>query len=70
MNKQIVLTSDRKPADLKNLTDRLITRFSQGLIIDITVPNYETRVAILKQKAELMNTDIAEDVLTFIAKQD
>lgn len=69
MNKQIVLTSDRKPADLKNLTDRLITRFSQGLIIDITVPNYETRVAILKQKAELMNTDIAEDVLTFIANR-
>lgn len=63
MNKQIVLTSDRKPGELVVLEERLRTRFSQGLIIDITVPNYETRVAILKKKAEVQHVVIDEEVL-------
>ena len=69
MNKQIVLTSDRKPGELVILEERLRTRFSQGLIIDITVPNYETRVAILKKKAEVQNITISEDVLAYLANR-
>ena len=69
MNKQIVLTSDRRPSELLTLEERLRTRFSQGLTIDITVPNYETRVAILKKKAEVHNIKIDEPVLSFIANR-
>lgn len=66
-NKQIVLTSDRKPSDLTTLTDRLRTRFGQGLTIDISVPNYETRVAILQKKAQIHNSSINNDILEYIA---
>ncbi|HIT84981.1 MAG TPA: chromosomal replication initiator protein DnaA [Candidatus Ornithomonoglobus intestinigallinarum] len=69
LNKQIVLTSDRKPRDLVILDDRLRTRFSQGLTIDITVPNYETRVAILQKKASQHNKKIDIDVLGYIAER-
>lgn len=67
LNKQIVLTSDRKPSELVTLEERLRTRFSQGLQIDITVPNYETRLAILKKKSELNNYNISSDILEYIA---
>ena len=67
MNKQIVITSDRKPSELKNLEERLVTRFSQGLPIDVNVPNFETRMAILKKKAEMQGISINEDVLSYIA---
>ncbi|MCI5604159.1 MAG: chromosomal replication initiator protein DnaA [Clostridia bacterium] len=67
LNKQIVLTSDRKPNDLITLEERLRTRFSQGLTIDITIPNYETRMAILQKKAEFHNVHISEEVLSYIA---
>ncbi len=67
MNKQIVLTSDKKPADLVILEERLRNRFAQGLIIDITVPNYETRLAILRKKAEVNHYDIDDEVLNYIA---
>lgn len=67
LNKQIVLTSDRKPSELVTLEERLRTRFSQGLQIDITVPNYETRLAILRKKAELNKYDISSDILEYIA---
>ncbi len=67
LNKQIVLTSDRKPSDLTVLEERLRTRFSQGLTIDITIPNYETRVAILQKKAEVHNIKIDEEILGYIA---
>lgn len=69
MNKQIVLTSDRKPGDLITLEERLRTRFSQGLIIDITIPNYETRVAILQKKAALHNKNIDVEVLGYVAEK-
>lgn len=67
-NKQIVLTSDRKPSDLTTLTDRLRTRFGQGLIIDISIPNYETRVAILQKKAQSYNIEIDEEIFEYIAE--
>lgn len=66
-NKQIVLTSDRKPSDLTTLTDRLRTRFGQGLTIDISVPNYETRIAILQKKAQAHNVDIDNSIFEYIA---
>ena len=66
-NKQIVLTSDRKPSDLTTLTERLRTRFSQGLIIDISIPTYETRVAILQNKAAEYGVKVNEDVIDYIA---
>ena len=67
MNKQIVLTSDKKPGDLIILEERLRTRFAQGLTIDIAVPNYETRLAILRKKAEVNNYNIDDEILNYIA---
>ena len=68
-NKQIVLTSDRMPKDLVTIEERLKTRFEWGLNIDIISPDYETRVAILKKKAESQNTYVSEDVLSYIAEK-
>lgn len=68
-NKQIVLTSDRKPRDLIILEERLRNRFEWGLSIDIITPNYETRMAILKKKAESRNIVIEEEVLSYIAER-
>ena len=69
MNKQIVITSDRPPVELITLEERLRTRFSQGLTIDITIPNYETRVAILQKKAAQHNAVIDTEVLGLIAER-
>ncbi|MBD3420046.1 MAG: chromosomal replication initiator protein DnaA [Chitinivibrionales bacterium] len=66
--KQIVLTSDLPPSSLKGLQDRLISRFQWGLCVDIQPPDLETRVAILKRKAEEDNLNIPENVLYFIAE--
>ncbi|MBO5060037.1 MAG: chromosomal replication initiator protein DnaA [Clostridia bacterium] len=68
-NKQIVLTSDRMPKDLVTIEERLKTRFEWGLNIDIISPDYETRVAILKKKAESQNVYISEEVLSYIAER-
>lgn len=68
-NKQIVLTSDRMPKDLVTIEERLKTRFEWGLNIDIISPDYETRVAILKKKAESQNVYINEEVLSYIAER-
>lgn len=68
-NKQIVLTSDRMPKDLVTIEERLKTRFEWGLNIDIISPDYETRVAILKKKAESQNAYISEEVLSYIAER-
>lgn len=67
LGKQIVLTSDRRPVELKTLTNRMITRFGQGFTIDISLPNYETRIAILQNKALAHNITIDEDILGYIA---
>lgn len=66
-NKQIVLSSDRKPSELKTLEDRLRSRFEWGLITDITAPDLETRIAILQKKALLDHISVPDDVLVFIA---
>ena len=65
--KQIVLTSDRPPRDIATLEDRLKTRFEWGLTADVQPPDFETRVAIVKRKAELLHLDLPEDVAEFIA---
>lgn len=65
--KQIVLTSDRPPKEIKTLEDRLRTRFESGLIADIQPPDYETRVAIIKRKAELLGLELSSDVVDYIA---
>jgi chromosomal replication initiator protein len=67
--KQIALTSDLPPVSLRGLQDRLVSRFQWGLCIDIQPPNLETRVAILKKKAEGGNLNIPQDVLYYIAEK-
>ena len=68
-NKQIVLTSDRKPKDLITLEERLRTRFEWGLAIDVVLPDYETRVAILRKKAESLNINLKSEVYEYIAQR-
>jgi chromosomal replication initiator protein len=62
-NRQIVLTSDRAPAEIEALDERLIRRFAGGLVIDISAPDYETRVAILRRKAEERRASFGDGVL-------
>ncbi|MBO4361091.1 MAG: chromosomal replication initiator protein DnaA [Eubacteriaceae bacterium] len=66
--KQIVITSDKPPKDIPNLEQRLKTRFEWGLTCDISPPNYETRVAILKKKAIDENIDVSDEVIDYIAE--
>ena len=66
-HKQIVMTSDRKPSDMPTLEDRLRTRFEWGLIMDIQPPDYETRMAILKNKANILGLNLSDDVCNYIA---
>lgn len=66
--KQIIMTSDRPPKDIKTLEDRLKSRFEWGLIADIQPPDFELRTAILKNKASSLNIDIPDDVLAYIAE--
>lgn len=65
--KQIILSSDRPPKEIKLLEDRLKSRFEWGLIADISNPDYETRLAILRKKAQLDNILIEDDILSNIA---
>ena len=67
---QIVLASDRPPAEIADLDERLISRFSGGLVVDMGVPDYETRVAILRRKAEERGTSFQPGVLETVAKID
>ena len=62
-NRQIVLTSDRPPAEIEALDERLIRRFAGGLVIDVSAPDYETRVAILRRKAEERRASFGKGVL-------
>ena len=66
-HKQIVLTSDRKPSDMSTLEDRLASRFLWGLIADINPPDYETRMAIIKNKATSLGLDLSDEVCNYIA---
>ncbi len=65
--RQIVLTSDRPPKEIEGLEERIRTRFEWGLIADITVPEIETRIAILKAKAERDDIYLPDEVSTFLA---
>ncbi len=65
--KQIVLTTDRPPSELKGLKDRLISRFQSGLMVDIQPPDLETRIAILMNKAQDDNLEISFDIIEYIA---
>ncbi len=65
--RQIVLTADRPPRDIKGLEERLLSRFSSGLVTDIQPPSLETRIAILQRKAESDNVKVSADVLSYIA---
>lgn len=67
-NKQIVISSDKPPKEIKTLEDRLSSRFGQGIIVDIKLPDFETRNAILEKKAEIDNISVPKDVNRFIAK--
>ncbi len=67
---QIVLASDRPPAEIADLDERLISRFSGGLVVDMGVPDYETRVAILRRKADERGTSFQPGVLETVAKID
>ena len=66
-HKQIVMTSDRKPSDMLTLEDRLKTRFEWGLMADIQPPDYETRMAIIKTKANSLGLELSDEVCNYIA---
>ncbi|MGE0214872.1 chromosomal replication initiator protein DnaA [Mycolicibacterium sp.] len=68
-NKQIVISSDRPPKQLATLEDRLRTRFEWGLITDVQPPELETRIAILRKKAQMDRLDVPDDVLELIASR-
>ena len=66
--KQIVLTSDVSPKNLKDFEERLVSRFEGGMVQEIELPSYETRLAILRKKTETMNPKIPDNALKFIAE--
>lgn len=66
-NKQIILSSDKPPKEITTLEERLRSRFEWGLIADMQAPDLETRIAILRKKAQLENLDVPNDVMVFIA---
>jgi chromosomal replication initiator protein len=68
-SKQIVISSDRPPKEIPTLEDRLRSRFEWGLITDITPPDLETRIAILRKKAKADGLDIPNEVMHYIANQ-
>jgi len=67
IGKQLVLSSDRPPKELKGLDDRLLSRFQWGLTADIQPPDLETRIAILRKKSEDDRIELPQDVVEFIA---
>ena len=68
-SKQIIVSSDRPPKEIPTLEERLRSRFEWGLIADIQPPDYETRIAILKKKAQTENLNIPDDVLAYVAEK-
>jgi chromosomal replication initiator protein len=67
-SKQIVVTSDKYPQQLDKMEERLVSRFQWGLVADVQAPELETRVAIVRKKAQLENIELADDVCVFIAQ--
>ncbi len=67
--KQVVITSDRPPRDIQSLTDRLKSRFEDGLLADIQPPEFETRCEIIKRKAKLLDFKISDNVVSYIAEK-
>ncbi|MDP2921355.1 MAG: chromosomal replication initiator protein DnaA [Candidatus Omnitrophota bacterium] len=67
-HKQIVLSSDRPPKTIPGLEERLVSRFEWGLVTDVQLPDFETRIAILKKKAERTGASLPDDILYFIAE--
>lgn len=65
--KQIILSSDRPPKDLKGMSDRLISRFQWGLSADVQAPDFETRIAILKNKGNVFGISLSNEILDYIA---
>ena len=68
-SKQIILTSDRPPKEIRTLEDRLRTRFEWGLLADVQPPDFETRAAIIQRKAEQIKFDVPDDVIEYIANR-
>jgi len=68
-NKQIVLSSDAAPTEIPHLEDRLVSRFQWGLVANVTKPHYETRVAILRAKANLRGIEMPDEVIALIANK-
>ena len=66
--KQIVLTSDRPPSEMTLLDDRLRTRFEWGLLVDVAPPDFETRMAIVKNKAALLGMDLPDKIAAYVAE--
>ncbi len=68
-DKQIILTSDRPPMEIKPLEDRLRTRFEGGLLADVQPPSFELRIAIIKQKADAMGLSVSNDLIEYMAER-
>lgn len=66
--RQIVLTSDRRPKDLEGLEERLVSRFEWGLVTDVSAPDYETRVAILRKKAQQDHVELDPAIIDLVAR--
>ncbi len=67
-NKQIVISSDRSPKEISSLEERLVSRFGWGLVTDIQLPDFETRIAILKKKSEKETTPVSDEVFYFLGE--
>lgn len=68
-NKQIIISSDKPPKDITTLEERLRSRFEWGLTADIQPPDYETRIAILRKKAQMENLNVPDEIMAFIAEK-
>jgi len=66
-NKQIIFSSDRPPSNISNIEDRLISRFEGGMIVDVSKPDYESRMAILSSKSKSLGVEIDKDIVDYIA---
>ena len=68
-HRQIVLTCDRPASEIQGLEHRLVSRFEWGLVTDLQPPDVEMRLAILKKKAQMMNVELPDDILNFLANR-